>query len=196
MLVIPHLVSLFVESPIRPSALKQRWLFCAFLCDKDSRLETGLCFDRHMWWGWGKREAGGYYSAQKISRVSRQSDENILNANGGKLPRVKLNSGQGLQKNAQKGERRLFQYAEYPVYITPFMCCSHQNHIILNLRICLNRILWSNPFCLNANSTYWREPRNKGIKEAKKTKTHISSGLRFVILPLICPPPFFSSHSP
>lgn len=52
----------------------------------------------------GREGGGGYQSAQKISRVSSQSDENILNANGGKLPRVKLNSGQELKKNVQRGE--------------------------------------------------------------------------------------------
>lgn len=51
----------------------------------------------------GREGAGGYHSAQKISRVSSRSDENILDPNGGKLPTVKLNSGRELKKNAQRG---------------------------------------------------------------------------------------------
>lgn len=96
-------------NPIYLSALKQRWFFCAFLCDKDSHLGTGLCFDRQGGGREGRR--GGVLGAQKTPRVSSQSDENILNANGGKLPRVKLNSGQGCRKMHSKEEGSPLQYA-------------------------------------------------------------------------------------
>lgn len=98
--VIPHLVS--AEIPFTWQPWNSAGSFVLFF-DKDSHLGTGLCFDRQRWGGVGRREgearwwAGGW-SSQKIPRVSNQSDENILNANGGKLPRVKLNSGQSCRK--------------------------------------------------------------------------------------------------
>ena len=63
-------------------------------------------------------EAGkeGGRSAQKIPRVSRHSDENILSANGGKLPGAKLNSAQGVAEKCT--ERR----AESVPICTAFLC--------------------------------------------------------------------------
>ncbi len=95
-------------NPIYLSALKQCWFFCAFLCDKDSHLGTGLCFDRQRC---GGKEEGRELACWKIPRVSSQSDENILNANGRKLPRVKLISGRGCRKMHRKEEGSHFQYA-------------------------------------------------------------------------------------
>lgn len=42
-LICPYLVLTSAEILF---TLKQQWFFCAFLCDKDSHLGTGLCYDR------------------------------------------------------------------------------------------------------------------------------------------------------
>lgn len=70
-------------NPIYLSVFKQHYVFCAFLCDKDSRVETGLWFDRRRWgvWGGWGRQRGGGWTVQKMLRESSRSDENILNAN-------------------------------------------------------------------------------------------------------------------
>lgn len=63
-------------NPIYLSALKQRWFFCAFLCDKDSHLGTGLCFDRQRWGGWGGGRGKGREGVLKRSEntQSKQSE--------------------------------------------------------------------------------------------------------------------------
>lgn len=83
-------------------------------------------------------------SAQKIPRVSSQSDENILNANGGKLPRVKLNSGQGLQKNAPTGKWSSLQCG---VYYDSYVLQSSRPHYTQWVDL----YEYSTFHCLNAN---------------------------------------------
>lgn len=145
-LIIPRLVSASVEIPFTYQPWNSAGSFVLFFVIKtpiwglafaltDRGGEGGREGRRERGREGGRREGGGgYQSAQKISRVSSQSDENILNANGGKLPRVKLNSGQELKKNVQRGEAlsKLCLHVLPPCNIN-FICWSH---------LCRARVNW------------------------------------------------------
>lgn len=109
-----------------------------------------------------------------MSGVSSQSDENISNANGGKLPRVKLNSGRGCRKMHRMGRvvpSNIWLCFDYKMI---FLCCSQPSYGRLNWWMCLN--ILKRFYYLNANNGHWCRLQNKGIKEVKKhlsTSNHV-----------------------
>lgn len=154
------------------SALKQCWFFCAFFVIKIPIRGLAFALTDRGWEGWKGGKRG--WSAQKIPRVSSQSDENILNANGEKLPRVKLNSGQTCRKMHRKERGVSSNMQLYFVIIMIFMCCRHLSHVLLNCWMCLN--ILKHLCYLNANSGRWCRLQNKGIKEVEKrlsTSNHV-----------------------
>lgn len=59
---------------------------------------------------------------EKTPRVSSQSDENILNANGEELPRVKLNSGQVVAGKCTGGKMEFFSIC---AVFYALICCNN-----------------------------------------------------------------------